>query len=398
MRLLFALIFLDLLGFGIVVPVLPFIALHLGASVTEVTSLSAAFSAALLLAAPVWGHISDTWGRKPVLLLAFFGTSVAFSMMAFASAVWMLFLARAFAGLMSGDIAAAPAYVSDITPPEKRARNMGFIGAAFGLAFTIGPGIGATLFAMLPEETAFRVIPMISAFLSITTLILAAKFLPESLNRHAEGEGPGTVSSPKRGLLHAFTFKHMTFVVAIVFFISAAFAAMEATLPLWAKAMLGWGPEQVGYLLVVAGVVAVIAQGGLIGPLTRIFGEPKVVILAGVLLFSGMAGIALAEGKMLLIFGIACLSGGFGLGNPALQSLISQLSGRLSAGSALGIAQATSSLARIFGPPSAGLLFEEKGPAAPYAIGAIVMLGVVVLAIALLVRLRRDPVSLVARS
>jgi DHA1 family tetracycline resistance protein-like MFS transporter len=389
MRLLFALIFLDLLGFGIVVPVLPFIALHLGASVTEVTSLSAAYSAALLLAAPVWGHISDTWGRKPVLLLAFFGTSVAFSMMAFASAVWMLFLARAFAGLMSGDIAAAPAYVSDITPPEKRARNMGFIGAAFGLAFTIGPGIGGTLFAMLPEETAFRVIPMISAFLSITTLILAAKFLPESLNRHAEGEGPVT---------HAFTFKHMTLVVAIVFFISAAFAAMEATLPLWAKAMLGWGPEQVGYLLVVAGVVAVIAQGGLIGPLTRIFGEPKVVILAGVLLFSGMAGIALAEGKMLLIFGIACLAGGFGLGNPALQSLISQLSGRLSAGSALGIAQATSSLARIFGPPSAGLLFEEKGPAAPYVIGAIVMLGVVFLAIALLVRLRRDPVSLVARS
>ena len=187
-------------------------------------------------------------------------------------------------------------------------------------------------------------------------------------------------------------------VVAIVFFISAAFAAMEATLPLWSQAKLGWGPKEVGYLLVVAGVVAVIAQGGLIGPLTRVFGEPKVVILAGVLLFSGMLGIALAEGQMLLIFGIACLAAGFGLGNPVLQSLISQLSGRATAGSALGIAQATSSLARIFGPPSAGLLFEQKGPAAPYAIGAIVMLGVVALAIGLLVRLRRDPVSLAVRS
>ena len=139
-------------------------------------------------------------------------------------------------------------------------------------------------------QTAFMVIPMISASLSMTTLILAAKFLPESLDRKARDEEGLGVQAPKRGLLHAFTFNHMALVVAIVFMISAAFAAMEATLPLWSKAMLGWGPEEVGYLLVVAGVVAVIAQGGLIGPLTRIFGEPKVVILAGTLLFAGMAG------------------------------------------------------------------------------------------------------------
>ena len=151
MRLLFGLIFLDLLGFGIIVPLLPFMALRLDAGPKEVTFLVATYSAALLIAAPFWGRLSDRIGRKPVLLVAF------------AEQLWMLFLARGLAGLLIGDIATAPAYVADITPERKRAKSMGILGAAFGLAFCIGPGIGATLAGANPGPEAYLMIPLISA-------------------------------------------------------------------------------------------------------------------------------------------------------------------------------------------------------------------------------------------
>ncbi len=390
MRLLFGLLFLDLLGFGIVVPLLPFMAERLGAGPKEVTFLIATYSAALLLVAPIWGRISDRIGRKPVLLVSFVGTASAFAIMGFADQLWMLFLARGLAGLLSGDIAASPAYVADITDPKSRAKSMGMLGAAFGLAFTIGPGIGATLAGSDPGPEIYRTIPLISAGLSLTTLVLAFFFLPESLTAERRRTGR-QADGQRQSLFSVFRFRHMGMVVLVIFMISSAFAAMESTLALWAEAILGWGPREVGYLFVLAGVTAVICQGGLIGPLTRRLGEPRVVLLCGVLLTSGMASIALAEEVARLALGVVCLAAGFGLGNPALQSLVSRLSPAERTGSALGISQSTSSFARVCGPPAAGLLFEAKGPSAPYFAGTLVMLGVVLMAVVLMARLRDEP-------
>jgi len=354
-----------------------------------VTFLIATYSGALLLAGPLWGRLSDRIGRKPVLLISFCGTAAAFTILAFADQLWMLFLARGLAGALSGDIAAAPAYAADVSTPEKRAKSMGILGAAFGLAFTIGPGIGALLVGAEPQDESYRNIPLISAGLSLLTLILAILFLPESRKAGDKTQAPAEVSFLV-GLADSLRFRHIALVVAIIFMISFVFSSMESTLPLWSEVEFSWGPQQVGYLFVFAGLVAVIAQGGLIGPLTRRFGEGWVVVGATLLLAMGMLGVAQAQSLAPLLFAVACLAGGFGLSNPALQSLVSRLSRAGTTGGALGLTQSASSLARVTGPPLAGFLFENHGHNAPYLFGGLVMLGVVALATILRLRLARE--------
>ncbi|MEM7171493.1 MAG: MFS transporter [Pseudomonadota bacterium] len=383
---LFAFYFLDLLGFGLIIPVLPFMALRLGGSPQEVTLLIATYSAALLFSAPFWGRVSDRVGRKPVLLVSFVGTCSAFLMMAFADHLWMLFAARAIAGLLSGDIAAAPAYVADITKPKDRAKAMGILGAAFGLAFTIGPALGGYFIGDDPTPADYRNLPLFSAGLSATTLILTALFLPETKNKGTSNPSAAvTADSPSvfRGYVESLRFPHVGLIIAIVFLISVVFASLESTIALWSEAALGWGPNFVGYLLAYAGIIWVGVQGGLIGPLTRRFGESRLVISASALLAVGMLAIGLTQGLVLLLIGVACLTAGLALSNPTLQSLISRLCQSGTAGGALGISQATSSLARVVGPAIAGLLFQQAGRSAPYLFGALVMLGVIWLALLL---------------
>ncbi len=247
MPLLVFCLFTDLLGFGIIIPLLPFMALRLGASPQDVTLLVATYSLALLFAAPLWGRVSDRIGRKPVLLLSFLGTTCAFLVMAFADALWMLFAARAIAGLMSGDIAAAPAYVSDITTPERRARAMGLIGAAFGLAFCIGPGIGAYLVGAEAQPEDFRNLPLLSAALSFLTFLIALIFLPESRKPgNGEDKAPVPLGERLRVGLAALHFPFLGLIAAIIFLVGYSFSTMESTIALWAEAMLDWGPREVG--------------------------------------------------------------------------------------------------------------------------------------------------------
>ncbi len=386
MRLLFACIFLDLLGFGIIIPLLPFMALQLGADAQQVTLLIAVYSLSQLVMLPLWGRISDRWGRRPVLLVGFAGILGAFLLLAFADALWMLFLARVLAGALSGDLAAAPAYVADITPPERRARGMGLLGAAFGLAFVFGPAIGGLLAGDDPATADYRLPCLLAAGLAAAVLVAGFLFLPESRSPQAAAQAAARPpAATLRGWLTQLGYPHIALITAILFLVGAVFSGMESTLALWGAAVLDWGPRQVGYVFVYAGVVAIVFQAGLVGPATRRFGEARVVVGAAVLLGLGLLVLAQAAALPLLLVAVGCLAAGFGLGNPALQSLISRLSGAERTGGALGLGQATSSLARVVGSVTAGWLFQNLGPSWPYLVGS----GLMVVAIALAERLRR---------
>ncbi|WP_282607503.1 MFS transporter [Pelagibius sp. Alg239-R121] len=404
---LFTCIFIDLLGFGLIVPLLTFMALRFDASPLEVTAMIASYSLMQLFAAPLWGRASDRWGRKPVLLISFAATTTAFLMLAFAQSFWVLVAARALAGALSGDLSAAPAYVADITTPERRAKGMGLLGAAFALSFIVGASFGGYLSelnvtAMLFDEAAsgpdYFFPPLLSASLSMTAFFFALFFLPESHRvKSREERAEETEAARKEALgrslyermittLRALHYPHLALVTAILFLVGFVFAHMESTLALWADIAFGWDAREVGYLFAFAGVIAVIFQAGLLGPLTRRFGEARLVVFSAILLGGGMALVPSATGLVQLLVAIACLAAGFGLGNPSIQSLITKLSRPEIAGVALGMGQAASSLARVIGPLWAGFLFQRIGPDWPYIAGAFFMALVFVLA----ERLRRQ--------
>lgn len=398
---LFTCIFIDLLGFGLIVPLLTFMALRLEASPLEVTVMIASYSLMQLFAAPLWGRASDRWGRKPVLLISFAATTTAFLMLAFAQSFWVLVAARALAGALSGDLSAAPAYVADITTPERRARGMGILGAAFALSFIVGASFGGYLSelnvtAMLFDETAtgpdYFFPPLLAASFSMTAFFFALFFLPESHKIKSRAERAAAVDAARESAqgrslsdrvvmsLRALHYPNLALVTVILFLVGFVFAHMESTLALWADVAFGWEAREVGYLFAFAGVIAVIFQAGLLGPLTRRFGEARLIVFSAVLLGSGMALIPSATSILQVLLAIACLAAGFGLGNPSIQSLITQLSRPEIAGVALGMGQAASSLARVIGPLWAGFLFQQIGPDWPYIAGACFMALVFVLA------------------
>lgn len=401
---LFTCIFIDLLGFGLIVPLLTFMALRLDASPVEVTLMIASYSLMQLFAAPLWGRASDRFGRKPVLLISFAATTTAFLMLAFAQSFWVLVAARALAGALSGDLSAAPAYVADITTPERRARGMGLLGAAFALSFIVGASFGGYLSelnvaAMLFDETAtgpdYFFPPLLSAGLSMSAFFFALFFLPEShkiksKSERAAAEGAARKAAAGRSLedriiasLKTLHYPNLFLVTVILFLVGFVFAHMESTMALWADFAFGWSAQEVGYLFAFAGVIAVIFQAGLLGILTRLFGEARLIVFSAVLLGGGMALVPGATGLIQILVAVACLAAGFGLGNPSIQSLITKLSRPEIAGVALGMGQAASSLARVIGPLWAGFLFQQIGPDWPYIAGACFMALVFFLAVRL---------------
>src|SRR5262249_1341076 len=279
MPVLFLIVFVDLVGFGLIIPLLPFYAERFGASPQLVTMLLAIFSLMSMISAPLWGRISDRIGRRPVLMASMLASALAYLWMGFADALWMLFAARAFAGLCAGNIAAAQAYIADVTPPENRARGMGMIGAAFGLGFIIGPALGGLVagndFATADLETP----GLIAAGLSFAAFLGVVLLLPESL--------PAAVRArPSRGLQSVLHRPLLARLFLVFFVVILAFAGMESTFAMWAMRQFGWGPAQIGYVFTYVGLLSAAMQGALIGLLTRRFGEER-------LLLSGLGLIAL---------------------------------------------------------------------------------------------------------
>ena len=388
---LFLIVFIDLIGFGIIIPLLPFYGEHFDATPDVVALLMATYSMTQLLAAPFWGRLSDRIGRRPVLLMTLPGAALSYFWLGFADSLWMLFAARAFGGVMAGNIAAAFAYVADITGPEDRAKGMGIVGAAFGLGFIAGPAIGGILGGADPAQADFQSPALAAAALSTVALVMTMVLLPESLSEEIRSRAHQATSRDRRRQFFAvFRIPGIVPLMVISFLTTFVFAGAEATTAMWTERQYGWGPRQNGYLFAFLGVVSAAIQGGLIGRLTRRFGEKRLIVQGAAVFALGMFLIPFSDTLPVLMIAVTSLAYGFSVITPALNSLISRRVGAADQGTVLGAARSVTTLARVVGPAWAGVLFAGFGRHWPYFGGAVAMLLVFALAIALARRDGRD--------
>jgi len=381
MAILLLIIFIDLVGFGVVIPLLPYYALNFHATPLEVTSMMACYSFAQFFSSPIWGRISDRFGRRPVLLVSLSASVLSYLWLGLADALWMLFAARLLSGAGAGNIAAAQAYITDITPPKKRAKGMGMIGAAFGLGFTVGPAIGGLLAGSNPDAAALARPAFAAASLSALALVLAFLLLKESLSPELRGMAnrPGRIALAK----DAFGRPMLRHLVLLFFLTTCAFAGLESTFALWANSVFGWGPLQIGWIFFFVGLVLASVQGGLIGRLSSRFGEARLTTYGAGLLVIGLAGLPFSLDLAAVLGVMAVLSLGLGCLNPSVTSLVSQAAGADERGGILGVNQSAQSLARILGPWLAGIVYTAGGRDTPYYVGAIIMAAVVAMALRL---------------
>ena len=353
---IFITVFIDLVGFGIVIPVLPYYASgnHFGATPREVGLLFASYSIMQLVFAPVLGRLSDKHGRRPILLISLLGTSLGFLILGFATTLWMLFLGRIIDGISGGNISTAQAYIADVTTTENRAKGMGLIGAAFGLGFVFGPAIGGIL-----SRWGINVPFLFAGALAFANAILLYFTLPETVTP----DHPARVSAARgRGwqqLIAALRQTRLAFVLTIYFLSIVAFSIMTASFSLFLMFRLGYDAFHNGWIFAFVGIISATIQGGLIGRLVKTFGEPWLVIAGGFLFTTSLfvtPFIGPAAG-VIGILGIGALSAiGNALSGPSLTSLASKSASARDQGSVLGVTQSVASLARAVGPALAAFL------------------------------------------
>jgi MFS family permease len=363
LAILFVIVFVDLLGFGMVIPVMALYAERLGAPDDQIGWLMTGYSAMQFVFTPIWGRLSDRFGRRPLLLLSIVMTAVGFLGYAVAPDFRWLLASRLFAGLATANIAIAQAYIADVTPPEGRARGMGIIGAAFGLGFVLGPALGGLLSAVSLAAPGYA-----AAALAAVNGVAAFFVLPEPADRVVAAHRPRFLA-----LVDELRRPGIRRLIVIYFVSILAFSGMEATFALVAAHRLSLDQRHVSYVFAFIGVIVVVVQGGLIGPLTRRFGEKALLVTGLVLQGVGLLGIPFASGMAGLLAACLPLALGSGLSSPALSSLLSRSARAEDQGGTLGFGQSAAALGRIVGPISATTAYDRVWLAAPYVGGAALM-------------------------
>ncbi len=358
---LFLTVFIDMVGFGIIIPILPLYAERFHADPVAIGWLTGIYSGMQIIFTPLLGRLSDKFGRRPVLMLSLAGTAVGFVVMGMARSLLLLFVARIIAGITGGNIAIPQAYIADVTTPETRSRWMGMIGAAFGLGFTFGPMIGGIMSRISYSAPFF-----FAAALSLTNVILLYFILPESLPKEDRAKPHARASSIE-------VFRHGSgwmfgIVVATYFFLVIGFTVMTTLFALFTEKRLGYDAQTNGYLFGFIGICTVIVQGGLIGKLVVWFGE---TVLARTGLFLTMLSLGLfpfCSSLPLLLVACVGFSLGSGLASPPLNGLASQMIDRTWQGRALGVVQSAGSIARLLGPLIGGtlLMLDVRKPIQRY--------------------------------
>jgi len=373
---LFLTVFIDLLGFGIVIPFLPLFAERMGVGAIGVGMVLATYSFMQLLCAPLLGRISDRVGRRPIIMIGLAGSSVGYLLYGAATSFFWLLVSRALHGACAATVSTAQAYIADTTDESDRAQGMGLIGAAFGLGFVLGPAFGGLL-----GHSSLRTPAFFAAALSVGNLLFAAIALPES--HHSRGGvrlAPRVVLGPLLKLPYTLVRSRLRSLFSIAFIFTSAFAALEATFALVASRVYGFGASGVGWLLALAGLLQALAQGYLVGRLARTLGEAWLIRAGAIIMFLGLIAIGDGGPPWLLAVLVSLAAVGYGIASPAVASVISKKTSRQHQGEILGANQSVLSLARIFGPIAGGAAYQFVGAPAPYVIGAIsVLLSIILL-------------------
>jgi len=377
---IFLTVFIDLIGFGIVLPLLPIFSKDFGAHGFMIGLIMASYSVMQFLFAPWWGRLSDRIGRRPVLLISTAGAALSYSLFAIAcrfpgaTGLWLLLISRTFAGICGANITVAQAYIADITPPEKRSAKMGLIGMAFGLGFIFGPAIGGIIYKYFgitgPGWAA-------AAFCA-ANLALAWFVLRESLQSGSEQARPRARMAQ---FTHALAHPKIGLLITIFFLATFAFTCFETTMGLLVSRNFHLDLKAsdsakgtVGYLFAYCGIIGALVQGGAIGRLVRKMGEPRLIAVSLFLVAISFIILPFIHGNWIdLLVALALLAIGSSLTRPPVFGLISILTPANEQGATIGVAQSVGSLARIFGPIFAATLFDWR-PALPYLACSVVCL------------------------
>jgi multidrug resistance protein len=358
---IFTTVFIDLVGFGIVIPVLPFYAegTVFNATPRTVGLLFASYSIMQLIFSPILGSLSDKYGRRPVLLLSIIGTGIGFLVLGFATTLFMLFVGRILDGITGGNISTAQAYIADITTEENRTKGMGLIGAAFGLGFILGPAIGGIL-----SRWGIHVPFLFAAGLCFANAVLLYFTLPETVTAGHPAKNLAGRGRNFKTVLNSLRQPRLSFVLIIYFLFVVAFSIMTTAFSLYTMFRFGYDAQHTGYLFAYVGLIAVIIQGGLIGRLVKRFGELPLVIFGALCFAISLFAVPFvgpaAGGLAALLVGGGVFSMGNSLATPALTSLASKSVGAAEQGSVLGVTQSVASLARAVGPFLAAVLINSS--------------------------------------
>ncbi|MBZ5496198.1 MAG: MFS transporter [Acidobacteriia bacterium] len=367
LAIIFLTVFVDLVGFGIVLPLLPYYAESFGASPFTIGLLSASYSLMQFLFTPIWGRLSDRYGRRPLIMISLAGSCGGFLIFGLAGTLPALFIGRMVAGIAGAIIPTTQAYIADLTPPEGRAKGMGLIGAAFGLGFILGPAIGGLL-----APYGYNKPVLLASALAGLNLVFAYFKLPESLTEVARGRAQSRRFNLKT-LAEALAHPQIAPLLAMYLVVIFAFSNMEATFGLLNEHRYGLTARETGYLFAFIGILMSVMQGVLVGRLVRRLGERRLIVLGTFTMIFGLGLMPFSPNMTAYCLILTAVSFGAGINNPSITGLLSRSCNIDEQGGIMGIAQSMASLGRILGPLWGGYAFKAFGIVSPFVTAGLFM-------------------------
>jgi len=370
-------VFINMAGFSLILPLLPFYGHELNASPVQVTMLFAAYSFGNVFGELWWGRASDRYGRKRILMITTTGAALGYVVFAFMPTLWLALFVRTLTGFFGGTFSVSQSYIADVTRPEDRPKSMGYFGAGINMGLVIGPAIGGLLARPELGLAGFRLPIFVAAAICALSAIWCALVLQDS---HTPGQ---LRRMPHWGEAFRFVGRDALLIrlFALAFIGIGAFASMEAVFGLWTQANFGWSAHEVGLTFIAVGATGLAIQLFLIGPLSRRYGEARVIVLGMVVLGVSMLLQPIIKQPIASVILMSTLMGGHSIAFPNVGSLISRSTPPQSQGSVLGLQMATTAFSRIVVPPIFGFIYSALTPDAPYFACSLVMIGAVFIAI-----------------